>query len=144
MRHGIFLSPHPGLDDFHTRLCRRHSTNRSCGFSRSPSAGRVRSARYYRGQAHRQGVVEGIDYQPGSSGCRRRDFVPLLTVRGGAPTSFIVVAAIPVLAGLVGLYVRGRKSQEAAQTTAITFRILLYSCGALAFIYLCFVLLKKP
>jgi hypothetical protein len=68
----------------------------------------------------------------------------LLTVRGGAPTSFIVVAAIPVVAGLLSLYVRGRKSQEAAQTTTIMFRIVIYSCFALAFIYLCFVLLKRP
>lgn len=67
----------------------------------------------------------------------------LLTVRGGAPGSFLVVAAFPVAAGLLGIYVWGRKSPEAARTTAITFRLILYGCFALALIYLCFVLLKR-
>ena len=70
-------------------------------------------------------------------------FFFLLTVRGGAPTFFIVAAAFPVAAGLLGLYLWGRKSPETARTAAVTFRVILYGCCALAFIYLCFVLLKS-
>jgi hypothetical protein len=67
----------------------------------------------------------------------------LLTVRGGAPGFFIEVAAFPLVAGLLGLYLWGRKSPEASRTVAITFRFILYGCLALAFVYLCFVLLKR-
>lgn len=40
----------------------------------------------------------------------------LLTVRGGAPSSFIEIAAVPVVLGLCGLYLQWRKSREAPQT----------------------------
>jgi hypothetical protein len=66
-----------------------------------------------------------------------------LTVRGGAPGFFIAAAAFPLVAGLLSLYLWGRKTPEASRTVAITFRFILYGCFALGFIYLCFVLLKK-
>jgi hypothetical protein len=66
-----------------------------------------------------------------------------LTVRGGAPAFFIEAAAFPLVAGLLSLYLWGRKTPEASRTVAITFRFLLYGCFALGFIYLCFVLFQK-
>ena len=65
-----------------------------------------------------------------------------LTVRGGAPGFFIAAAAFPFVAGLLSLYLWGRKSPEASRTVAITFRFILYGCFALGFIYLCSILLK--
>ena len=66
-----------------------------------------------------------------------------LTVRGGSPAFFIEVAAFPLVAGLLSLYLWGRKTPEASRTVAITFRFILYGCFTVGFIYLCFVLLKK-
>src|SRR5579864_8436378 len=63
-----------------------------------------------------------------------------LTVRGGAPGFFIAAAAFPLVAGLLSLYLWGRKTPEAARTVAMTFRFLLYGCFALAFLYLSFAL----
>ena len=60
----------------------------------------------------------------------------LLTVRGGAPVAFIVVAAFPLVIGLLSLYVylRGRKSPEspetASRTAAITYRWLVWAIAA--------------
>jgi len=66
-----------------------------------------------------------------------------LTVRGGSPGSFVAVAAFPLVAGLLSLYLWGRKTPEASRTVATTFRFLLYGCFALSFLYLCFVILKR-
>ena len=56
-----------------------------------------------------------------------------LTVRGGAPVSFIVVAAFPLVVGLLSLYLWGRKSPEspaASRTVAITYRWLVWAIAA--------------
>jgi len=65
-----------------------------------------------------------------------------LTVRGGAPGFFIAAAAFPLVAGLLSLYLWGRKSPEASRAVALTFRFLLYGCLTLAFLYLCIALFK--
>ena len=49
-----------------------------------------------------------------------------LTIRGGAPAGFIIVAAFPLVAGLLSLYFWGRKKPEATQAVAtkgIRFKI---------------------
>ncbi len=67
-----------------------------------------------------------------------------LTVRGGTPPAFIVAAAFPLVAGLLSLYLWGRKTPEASRTVSITFRFILYGCFALAIVYLYFVSQKRP
>jgi hypothetical protein len=66
-----------------------------------------------------------------------------LTVRGGAPAFFYEIAAIPLVVGLLSLYVLGQKRPEAARPVAVTFRVLLYGFFALVFIGLCAKLLMK-
>jgi hypothetical protein len=111
---------HRALYDYHTHPCRGHSANRSRGFSCPAFPRGVCPAKHCRFQTLRQGVTDGIDYQIGSCVLVGGLFLFFfLTIRGGAPAGFIIVAAFPLVAGLLSLYFLGRKKPEATRAVAI-------------------------
>jgi drug/metabolite transporter (DMT)-like permease len=66
-----------------------------------------------------------------------------LTVGGGAPIFFHIAAAIPLVCGLLSLYLWGKDRPEWSQTVGIALRVFLYSALFIVFIYLLSMLTTK-
>jgi hypothetical protein len=66
-----------------------------------------------------------------------------LTVRGGAPIFFHSAAAVPLVCGLLSLYLWGKDRPGWSHTVAITLRVFLYTALLIVFICLLSMLTTK-